>query len=208
MCLILSMVLFLFLACLLPHLLATSCPVDIHPCFTYLGLIAVTQRQKVIWPWWLWISRRLTSMVFSSLLPCSINQCCWTSGHGEFWFCDLTDVSGTSNISRCQRTRRRMPCWYIHALYFSVKALLSMMFIKLSNWLLVSLTTFHERADGGWGLGGLVVVSRLPSSYDRFSIVLSIKSIACLKQNYWQCTACDNPNLCALLRCWVLRGKH
>lgn len=119
MCPILSMVLhvFLFLACLLPHLLATSCPVDIHPCFSCLGTITVTQHQKVTWHWWTWIFRRLTSMEFLSLLPCSTNQRCVTSGHRQpflilFWFI----VSNTPNISRCQRTRGRTPCWCISLL--------------------------------------------------------------------------------------------
>lgn len=123
MCPILPMVLFLFLACLLPHLLASSCPVDIHHCFSCLGIITVTQHQKVTWPWGTWIFRRLTSMVFSSLLPCSTNQRCVTSGHRQpFLILFLFIVSDTPNISRCQRTRGRTPCcaivYGVHPVFF------------------------------------------------------------------------------------------
>lgn len=37
-----------------------------------------------------------------------------------------------------------------------------------------------------------------------FSTLLFIKSIGCWKQNYWHCTAYENPYLYTL-RCWVLR---
>lgn len=122
---IFSMVLFLILACLLPHTLPNnittlplvlsswltpSCP-SWCPCLSYLGITAVANHQKLPSDLEFLEDWRHASVITTLLWWCT-KQCCWSfwEPRALFWgtliyrSIDSTDVNDTSYTSRGQRT--------------------------------------------------------------------------------------------------------
>lgn len=138
--------------CLLHCLLGWKLSVclDIHRWPSYIGIIAVTQHSKLSNPGYLEFIEVTVNCNFAPLLYKPILLYLLGTAIHLLRYPQIPSFHRLNRCqwhvvrtSRCHRPCGSTPCWYIlyPRLYFlGFKALLSLVSIQLSNWLLVSLT--------------------------------------------------------------------